>query len=454
MMLRNLVYILQSEGYDLPRFVRFVYVHPRWWKLERRQSIRWTAKARVVWVTSAAIFWIIAWRYLAHFGFLGLWIVPALVSILPLIIAGSVILVWPFDAFLKQWKMAAASRILRRSGVTVVGITGSYGKTSTKEILSTILEGRFSVIRTPENVNTGIGIAEFVLGHCEKFGEGGIFVVEMGAHRRGDIAAICRMVRPEHSILTGINESHLERFGNLGNIVKTKFELPRYTARLSVLNFDDDNVRKHAGRFAIRNAHGVSGGEVRNVRPKDGFRGLEFEWEGRLFETMLLAEHNVTLIVLCAHLARELSLSVDEIASAVRKICPVPHRLQPIFNPHTEITVIDDSYNGNMNGVRSGIHLLGRATGRKVVLTPGLVELGSKMRERHLEIGELYARSVDLVLLIRSPMTDALVEGMERRGFGEYRIYNDTEEAHNDLGNVLRQGDTILFQNDLTDNYF
>lgn len=116
--------------------------------------------------------------------------------------------------------------------------------------------------------------------------------------------------------------------------------------------------------------------------------------------------------------------------------------------------VIDDSYNGNFDGIKSGVQLLGRAVGRKVVLTPGLVELGSKTESIHRQIGKLYSQHVDLVLIIRSVMTDHIIQGLKENNFTNYKIYETTQEAHADLGNILQKSDTILFQNDLTDNYF
>lgn len=455
MILKNLIYILQSEGYYFKRFLKFAYNHLKWWKLENRQKIIWTNKARSIWVVSLLIFWLIVGLFFVIFNVQGLLITPFLMVLLPIIIGISLFVITPLDIILKQQKIGNATKIISSSSVKVIGITGSYGKTSTKEILATILEQKFRIIKTPENVNTDLGIAEFISKNKDEFRDDVIFIVEMGAYKVGEIAKICAMVHPSYSILTGINEAHLERFGSLENIIKGKFELPRNTKHLALLNFDDENISKNYSKFNIKNYTGISKRDAGSIRTKDSFKGLEFEWEGKKFETSLLAEHNISLILLCAKIAEELLMSLDDICMGVKKIQPVTHRLQPIYNANADIMVIDDSYNGNFNGIVSGIKLLSGAVGRKVVLTPGLVELGSKMIGIHIKIGELYASNgADLVLLIENNMTNYIIEGLKKNKFANYKVYKTTQEAHDDLKNILKRGDTIIFQNDLTDNYF
>lgn len=455
MILRNLLYILQSENYSFPRFLRFVYAHPMWWKLERRQHIVWTAKTRALWMICSLIFGSAVAIASLIFGWMvGVFVAVIVVLLLPFLVGLTLLVLSPFDWILKQKQIVRARQIIERSGIRVVGITGSFGKTSTKEILAAILLKRFPVIKTPENINTDIGIANFIISHADELSEGKFFVVEMGAHRRGEIAAIARMVRPGWSILTGINEAHLERFGSLENIISGKYELPQATKKLVVLNGDDPNVEENRKRSSTTKTVSVSQSEATGVAASEDFRGWTFEWHGTRFETVLLARHNITLILLCATLARALGVSLGDIRDAVREIRPVAHRLEPIRNEVTGVMIIDDSYNGNVAGIRSGLEVLNRAKGRRVVLTPGLVELGSETVRIHREMGEWYADKVDLVLLIRSRVTPYIIEGMEKCGFTEYTVYNTTEEAHRDLGNVLRRDDTIIFQNDLTDNYF
>ncbi|MDP3957191.1 MAG: UDP-N-acetylmuramoyl-tripeptide--D-alanyl-D-alanine ligase [bacterium] len=455
MILKNLIYILQSENYDFWRFLSFCYSHLAWWRLEQRQKIVWTAKAHALRWVSTFLFLGVAF---ASFYFLG-WTegeVTLVLSIvmLPFYVGVALFFIMPLDRYLKWKKVSRAKEILQKSGIRVIGITGSYGKTTTKEILAAILSKKFSVIKTPDNVNTDVGIADFVISHFREFTKEKIFIVEMGAYQRGEIARICAMVKPEYSILTGINEAHLERFGSLSEIIETKFELPVHTEKLAVLNCDDENVKKNYARFVRIKSVCVTDADVQDIVAKENFSGWQFVWQGTRFEIALLARHNIVLVLLCAPLARELGFSLETIRQAVKNIRSVPHRLEPIYNAITDIMVIDDSYNGNVAGIKSGIELLSLAKGRKVVLTPGIVELGGESGRIHRQIGELYGKSVDLALLIKSRATSFIIEGLQGNASVQYKVYTTTEEAHRDLANVLRKGDTIIFQNDLTDNYF
>ncbi|HRY63337.1 MAG TPA: Mur ligase family protein, partial [Patescibacteria group bacterium] len=279
---------------------------------------------------------------------------------------------------------------------------------------------------------------------------------EMGAYRIGEIKRICQIVGPDYSILVGINEAHLERFGSLQNTIQAKFELPVATKKISFLNFDDRRVMENYQHFKINRMMGVKSEElISEVAVKADFQGLEFKLFGIVMNCRLLAEHNLSLIALAAVLAKELNVSAEEIKRAVGKVDYVAHRLQPIYNSAADVWVIDDSYNANLAGVMSGIKVLQRAKGRKIVLTPGpLVELGDKAEEIHKKIGKLYAENVDLVLLIKSRETSYVQVALKEQGFDNYKIYNSTSEAHNDLKNILQKGDTIIFQNDWPDIYF
>lgn len=455
MLIKNLLYILQCEDYDLIRFWRFVYAHPRWWALEKRQKLTWTAKIYLLYASTLAMVVGLIATSLWILGFVAA-IITFIITIvlLPFLTGFSFILTQPLDFLLKKRLIEKAKNILKQNKIIIIGITGSYGKTSTKEILNAILEKKYSVIKTPENVNTVIGIAEFIIKNQTNISEKNILIVEIGAYKIGDIAAVCDIIQPSYSILTGINSAHMERFGSMENTISAKFELPERTNGLSVLNFDDENIKNNYQKFLIKQPQGVTAQEIKNIEWKENFTGFKFEFADTEFETGLLAEHNTILFSLCFAIAKELGLSLAEIKDALKNLKPIKHRLEPIYNTHTGIMVIDDSYNGNLNGIISGINVLNRAKGRKIVLTPGLVELGKNSKIIHHQIGELYAKNkVDLVLLIKNKQTSEIIKGLQQYKFNDYKIYNDTQEAHDDLKNILKKGDTIIFQNDLPDIY-
>jgi UDP-N-acetylmuramoyl-tripeptide--D-alanyl-D-alanine ligase len=457
MIIRNLIYILQSELYDARKFLQFAYSHSQWWKLEKRSKLIWTKKAQLMYILTVLTLLAILGLFVAFFGAWGLLSLIILIPLIPVIIAAILWSIEPIDHFLKDRLFKKAQNFLRenRKNLTVIGITGSYGKTSTREILSSILAEKFRVIKLSENINTDIGIADFILKNSRKFLGQEIFIVEMGAYKKGEIKKLCDLVAPDYAILTGINESHLERFGSLENIISAKFELPQETKKTAVLNFDDENILKNYERFKLKKFIGASKSEAKNIKSLDNFSGLEFELDGTMFRTKLLALHNITLILLASRVAQKLGMTMSEISRGVGKIEYVPHRLEPIYNEMTKVWVIDDSYNGNFNGIVSGLEVLKRAQARKIVLTPGLVELGGEMQKVHEKIGRLYAEEGgDLVLLIKSRTSGYIIKGLKEKGFGNYKQYESSKEAHADLSNVVKSGDTIIFQNDLPDNYF
>lgn len=441
MLIRNLIYILQIELYDARGFLKFSYTHLSWWKLEKRARIVWTKKAGLIYALTLFLMLIALGSVVSFLGIFGVIFLLPIALLSPLFIVLAVIIVAPVDIFLKRKLIIQTKKFLRSEAgnLIVIGITGSYGKTSTRDILTAILGEKYRVISLPENINTDVGIADYILKNKQKFIESEVFIVEMGAYRRGEIKKICDFVYPDLSILTGINESHLERFKSLENIIKTKFELPEATKKISVLNLDDGNIKNNYQNFKIANPITVTGQEATEVKILENFQGIEFSVEGQTFKTKLLATHNLALVMMSIKIARELGMAMEKISQGVEKVGYTPHRLEPIYNDKTDVWVIDDSYNGNYNGILSGLEVLGRAKGRKIVLTPGLVELGEKTSEIHREIGRLYGeRHIDLVMLIKTKATKYLVEGMKSLGFTSYEIYGSTKEAHDSLASVIK----------------
>jgi len=464
MLLKNLIYILQSENYYLGRFLKFAYSHPIWWRLEQRQKITWTHKVKLIyflsWVLIILAFSLVrqlegSFFLISKNFFISLLVLILIILSLPLIISLSFLIISPLDSLFKKIIIKKARNILKNLDIIKIGITGSFGKTSTKEILATILSQEFKVIKTPDNINTDIGIAIFIMENQEKIKESEVFVIEMGAYQQGEIRSTAEMINPEYSLLTGINECHLERFGSLENIINTKLELANITKKLTIVNNDNANISQI--NFKNTQSKGdflkISQKLAQNIKILDNFSGLNFEFQNTQFYTKLLARHNIVLILMCIKIAIELGIDLEKIKKGVAEIKYIPHRLEPIYNPNTKVMVIDDSYNGNFAGIKSGLEILAQSQGRKIVLTQGLVELGDEAARIHNDIGELYAGQVDLALLIKNSVCDYIVEGLKSRGFTNYKIYKNTEEAHKDLVNVLQKNDTIIFQNDWTDNY-
>src|SRR3989344_1619662 len=247
--IRRNIYLLQLENYHLARFIGVCLKSPKISSIK----IIWTPKLVVVSTLAFALQILTA--YLMS-GIWGGWIIFFALSYVFfftyfIFLTVSTILLIPIDYPVKRYLISKAKKkvVGLRSKLKIIGITGSYGKTTTKEVIASILAQKFKVLKTPENFNTPLGIARFILKGLSNDTE--VLVVEMGAYRRGDIMELCGLTPPDIAVLTGINESHLERFGSLENTVKAKFEIVEAldSSGIAVLNADSDLVIKNYKRF-------------------------------------------------------------------------------------------------------------------------------------------------------------------------------------------------------------
>lgn len=467
-------YLLQLENYRIGRYFRIVWKRFLFWDTSiERQKFIWTSKMKVVAVLAFLIHLVLAVAIADLLGMFFLFI-PAFFLFsffyfIFLIIA--VFLISPVDSFLKRRIVYAAKKeITSFKNLKVIGITGSYGKTTMKEVLATILREKFRMAKTPENINTPVGIARYILRDLDREAE--IFVVEMGAYGRGDIRTLCDIVRPDIGILTGINESHLERFGSIENTIATKFEIIECTKRdgTILLNMDNRIVREEYERFVDGrkiffygfHEHFPYGLRVHDTRFFEDGSGISFalsSGEKTVYtfnKVPFLGEYIIGVIVGAIIIAQNLGMSHEDITRGIAMLRPLNHRLEPL-TIRGKVLVIDDSYNGNPEGALEAIKVLRRfRERRKIYLTPGLVEIAEKSAEIHRHLGELLSDGADMVLLIKNSVTVFIGEGLEKSGFNRENIrwFNRREEAYSALPGILKEGDVILFQNDWPDNYF
>ena len=372
------------------------------------------------------------------------------VGLSPTVAKFTALILLPFEKANNKRYTDRAKAFLAGLNVVSVGITGSYGKTSCKNILAAILSVRYKVIKTEGNYNTPLGIAK-TLG--EYAGEQ-IFIAEMGAKRRGDIRELCDIVRPKYAIVTGVAPQHLESFGDIDNIARTKFELAEAIPEdgLTVFNGDNPYTRRMCERAPSPSVSaGYKEGDYRVENVRLNSQGCKFELVTKAdkiaMETSLLGRHNVLNIVLCAALAHEMGVSLPEIAAAVKELKPVPHRLEA--SVAGGITIIDDSYNANIEGVGCALEVLKAFSGRKVVYTQGIVELGRAQKSVNREVGRLVAAVADAVIL-SGVNAQAIAEGLGESGFsGEIHRYRGLDEAKNAFLEILNPGDVLLIQNDI-----
>ncbi len=356
----------------------------------------------------------------------------------------------------------AKARLAARDNLIKIGITGSYGKTSTKFILATILSEKYDVLATPSSFNTPMGLTRVIREQLEDHHQ--VFLAEMGARHVGDIRELVELVHPQYGVLTSVGPQHLETFGNVETVASTKYELIEGLPADGAAFFaaDGGEVDKLYEKTAIRKYRAGLRGALLDMRAEEievGPQGSRFVLRSGLderiaMETKLLGQHNIQNIVLACAVAKHLGLTMEEIARGVRKIQPVEHRLQ-LMPGANGVTVIDDAFNANPVGAKAALDVLAAFPGRHVVVTPGMVEEGEREAELNRAFGAQMAYACDLAILVGKKHTAPIVEGLLNGGMDQGKIYvvSSLEEAAGILAREGRPGDTVLFENDLPDNY-
>lgn len=340
----------------------------------------------------------------------------------------------------------AAKRKMEGAKLTVVGITGSYGKTSTKQILSAILSKKYRVLSTPRSHNTPLGLALTI--NSNDLGNYDIFIAEMGARHVGDIAELCEFCPPDYSLITGICPQHLESFGTVENIIKAKGEILSATKVSAVISPDCfDSFSTHVCKKSAAEC------VTDIVCTCEGTQfTLTLGGENRVVKTKLLGSHSAHNIALAAQLAHELGMSIDEIAAAVEGLDYIEHRLQLIVSGN--VNILDDGYNSNVKGAAAALEVLRTFGGGKIVVTPGLVELGILEESENYALGKNLA-GLDCVILVGDTLITPVRKGYLENGGAAAKLHTVPTlfAAQELLKGILKSGDTVLFLNDLPDIY-
>ncbi len=362
----------------------------------------------------------------------------------------------------KFWYMAE-NKLASYKDLKVIGITGSYGKTSSKNILNEILSMDYISHPTPKNFNTDVGLMTTINNGLTKFDE--VFIAEMGAYRVGRIKNACNLVHPKYGLLTTIGKAHLETFGSQENIIKTKFELIESLPSdgIAFLNMDDPLQVN----YDLQNKVRVVWYAVNNKKadfycldPKCDAAGSTFkiffkaEDKAYEFQTRLLGRHNISNIVSAVAVGYEFGISIPKLQAAVSKIKPIEHRLE--LKKIGNMYQIDDAYNSNPVGARVALEVLAMMPGDKVVVTPGMVELGSEEEKYNKEFGEEISAVADYVILVGEKQTKPIYEGLMAKKYDKDRIIitNDVRQTYI-LVSKLKEAKDIyaLYENDLPDTY-
>jgi UDP-N-acetylmuramoyl-tripeptide--D-alanyl-D-alanine ligase len=363
----------------------------------------------------------------------------------------------PIEGRIAQKYLFRAKQILERNGqMTRIAITGSYGKTTVKHMLAALLSVRYRVLMTPASFNTPLGIAKTINGLTNTaFAFPEIFIAEMGARQSGDIQELCALVNPQVGALTAVGCQHLESFRSIENVYSTKSELCRYMEKTGgVMVFsEDDSLLSVKERYCGR--RGINAFSVQMI--KEDASGttvkISFEEQQGVATLPLYGKHVAANLSLALSIAAEMGLSFSELMQGVNGVSAVSHRLQ--VTRLADCTVIDDSFNGNPQGAKEALRVLGLFQGRKVVITPGLVELGIRQQEENYILGKNLASSADFVVISAKTNAVAILEGLQAADFPKEKIacYPNGASLTKIIKKIKRSGDAILFLNDLPEIY-
>lgn len=461
---RSLVYMLQASEYNVRDYLAWVHRTNDFAHVEKRKQLEKTPKA----LTLLTLTWLmfVAWvvGVMSFVGSTGSGlslVVGALVVLVSPLLLPYAILIPLFAVHLAQrpvetYVVARARSRLRRHKGLKIAIAGSYGKTSMREILKTILSESKKVAAPGGSYNTPLGIAKFV---STLKGDEEVLIFELGEYYPGDVRTLCELVRPDIGIITGVNEAHLEKFETLEKTAATIFELSDWLGD-KPLYVNAENVAARAKARTRGISYSREGvGEWRVESPLTNLTGTSFILRKGSdivhASSKLLGLHMVGPLAVAADIAVCAGLTPAHIERGIARTKPFAHRLEPHMDAAGVVT-IDDSYNGNPDGVTAIIEFLAGLTGRRRwYVTPGLVEMGARTEAVHRDIGkQLAAAHIEKVVLIRDSVTPYIEQGLKDAGYaGDVIRYDDMPACLEAISRSTVSGDVVLIQNDWPDQY-
>ncbi|WP_138430850.1 UDP-N-acetylmuramoyl-tripeptide--D-alanyl-D-alanine ligase [Fodinibius saliphilus] len=394
--------------------------------------------------------------YLLGFG----WILANALIPFFIFIAGT--LTKPIEAYIHRHFIKLARKKLKQMpDLTVIAITGSYGKTSTKFMIRDLLSERFAVCSTPGSYNTPMGICKVINNDLEAHHQ--VLILEMGARYEGNIDELCDIAEPDISVVTNVGVAHLETFGSQDAIARTKSTIVSRTKPngKTVLNADDKRVSVMAelrDDLKVIKA-GLTQGDVRGDNIQYGSDGMQFtvtvDEDSETFKMKLLGAHNVQNMLLAVGVSHLLGLRLTTMAIAATRMEPVEHRLE--LKKQADLTIIDDAFNSNPVGARNAVETLSEFnTGRRIIITPGMIELGDLQDEKNYQFGiQIGKADLDLVILVGAQQTQPIKKGIASTDFDMQKVVTvgSLYEANNKMQRFAQNGDVVLYENDLPDSF-
>lgn len=378
----------------------------------------------------------------------------------------------PIESAVNSYYYNDAKRLLAQNpNMTVIGITGSYGKTSTKNVLYTMLSKDFNVLMTPESFNTKMGLTRTIREQLKPTHQ--IFIAEMGAKVVGEIRELMEFVHPTMGIITSIGPQHLETFKTFENIVSTKGEMFKYLEPngTAFVNVSDPNIVSLPKRDDLNYVYFSVEDELPEtleIIPDYRIQSIAINTSGSSFTlvhtptgkkvrlgTGLLGKHNLSNVVAGAAMALSLGVPMDRLPALTADLKPVEHRLS-YRRVNDFYTILDDAFNSNPVGSKMALEVLGQFEGnKKIVITPGMIELGDRHFELNKVFGESIADTCDFVILVGQNQTKPIQEGLIAKHYDERNLYiaKNISDAFAKLAEIIELDDVVLLENDLPDTF-
>ncbi len=389
--------------------------------------------------------------------------VGAALYLTPILVPLSNLINKPVEKAVQNWYINDAKKKLAdMPSLHKVGITGSYGKTSMKFYLSELLSSQYETLKTPESFNTPMGVTITIRRDLRPTHQ--YFICEMGARRVHEIKELCGIANPHDGIITSVGPQHLETFRSIENVLNTKFELADAVQAAGgkiYLNGDNELIRRKAPEYKNTVLYGLQeGNDYRATDITVSDKGTEFtvtapDGESLRYSMKLLGEHNVQNVLGAIAYAHGTGISLDKLLLPVKRIAAVPHRLQ-LLDKGNGVTYIDDAYNSNPNGCRAALNVLSLFDACRILVTPGMVELGAKQEELNFEFGQEAAKACDYIVLVGKNQTVPIYNGIKDAGYNMEQVFvadNLNEALAKVQAYQTSKKKVVLLENDLPDNY-
>lgn len=429
---------------------------------ESKKKLAMTSRAQRIFTAAMILMFALAsFVFLFHVPLI--WIIC--VQLIPIILlAGNEILA-PYETLVQQRYWREAHDKLNALDTTVIGVTGSFGKTSVKHILAHILQTNAPTLATPGSVNTPMGITRIIreeLDERHKF-----FIVEMGAYGPGSIKRLCALAPPDYGVITAIGHAHYERFKTLETVAKAKFELADAALDKQgsiIVNeltlkfpYTKSFANNHRENMKIVGSEGDTDIHIEDIRQT--LRGLEvrIHWkkETHILDAPLFGSHHGENMTIAFATACELGMEPKDVLNALKTTPQIPHRLQVKTLQPTKAVLIDDAFNSNPRGFKAALDLLGDVgqNKRKILITPGMVELGSAHAEIHTQIGSYAAGNCDILIAVNPKRIPTFIAAFKHHGGTNVIEVASFEDAQKWMNENLTGDDIVLIENDLPDIY-